>query len=75
MQVNEHPVDRVIRIILGLVIIGVGIAFKSWWGVLGLILLITGITGFCGLYTLLGINTKGKDKAPEESSQESPPTM
>lgn len=65
MEKNEGTVDRVIRIILGIILIGLGIYFQSSWGlvamivliILGLIALITGITGFCGLYKLLKIST------------------
>ncbi len=60
-KVNEGPVDRIIRSIIGIVLI-VGGFFVS--GILSIILwvlggisLLTGITGFCGLYVLLGINT------------------
>ncbi|WP_414040607.1 DUF2892 domain-containing protein [Acidithiobacillus sp. M4-SHS-6] len=61
MPVNEGKLDRLIRVILGLVIIVVLAVFlpgaSKWWALLGLIPLITGITGFCALYTLLGIRT------------------
>jgi predicted RND superfamily exporter protein len=61
MPVNEGSVDRLVRVIVGLVIIVVLAVFlhgeNKWWAVLGLVPLITGITGFCGLYTLLGIKT------------------
>ena len=65
MQKNEGTADRVIRVILGIILIGLGIYFQSSWGmvamivliILGLVALITGITGFCGLYKLLKIST------------------
>ena len=58
MPVNEGKVDRAIRIVLGLALIAlVFVGPKTNWGWLGLIPLITGLTGFCGLYKLLGINT------------------
>ncbi len=58
LEVTEHPVERVIRVILGLV--GIGLVFagpKSALGWFGLIPLLTGLTGLCPLYTLLGIST------------------
>ena len=64
MKVNEHAVDRGIRIVLGLVAIVAGIIFRSWWGMIGIPLLITGIIGYCGLYTVLGIATKKKEADP-----------
>jgi len=65
MQKNEGTADRVIRVILGIILIGLGVYFQSSWGlvvmivliIVGLIALITGITGFCGLYKLLKIST------------------
>jgi len=65
MQKNEGTADRVIRVILGIILIGLGVYFQSSWGmvamivliVLGLAALITGITGFCGLYKLFKIST------------------
>ena len=57
MRTNEGHVDRIIRVIVGLVIIGLGVYNQSWWGAVGLLPLLTGLSGFCALYTLLGINT------------------
>jgi len=57
MTKNIGTADGVVRAIIGLVIIVVGLIYKSWWGALGLIPLITAFTRFCGLYTLLGVST------------------
>lgn len=57
MKKNVGKTDKIIRIIIALVIAGLGVYFKSWWGLLALLPLVTAITGFCGIYTLLGINT------------------
>lgn len=57
MKLNEGKLDRTVRIVLGLVIIGLGFYYQSWWGAVGLLPLLTGLSGFCALYTLLGINT------------------
>ena len=60
MPVNEGKADRLIRVIVGLAPIAmVFVGPRTNWGWLGLIPLITGLTGFCGLYRLLGINTCG----------------
>jgi len=67
MKKNEGTADRVIRVILGFILIYIGAIQMDLSGVLayivvlvGLILLITGTTGFCGLYTVIGINTLKK---------------
>lgn len=57
MKVNEGKIDRILRVVAGLVIIGLGVMYQSWWGAIGLVPLFTGAVGFCPVYTLLGINT------------------
>jgi hypothetical protein len=66
MKRNVGPVDRIIRLILGAVIILVGAIFNSWWGLIGVAVFLTGIIGWCGFYILLGINTC-KTKTPEST--------
>lgn len=56
---NMGKTDRVIRVILGVLLIGnVFYAIQHPIGWIGVILLATGIAGICPLYSLLGINTK-----------------
>ena len=59
MQKNVGQIDRVIRIVAGLAIIGVGVYMQSWWGAVGVVLLGTGLMGWCPPYALLGINSCG----------------
>ncbi|MCO5762630.1 MAG: DUF2892 domain-containing protein [Gammaproteobacteria bacterium] len=59
LQHNMGKTDRVIRVILGVLLIGnVFFAIQHPIGWIGVILLATGIAGICPLYSLLGINTK-----------------
>jgi hypothetical protein len=56
---NLGMVDRIIRIVVGLVLVGnVYAGLQTPVGWLGLILILTGGFGICPLYALLGINTK-----------------
>ena len=56
---NVGKTDRIIRIVLGVLLIGnVFFALQSPIGWIGVILLVTGIAGICPLYSLLGLNTK-----------------
>lgn len=56
---NVGKVDRIIRIVLGILLIGnVFYALQHPIGWIGVILLVTGIFGMCPLYSLLGLNTK-----------------
>ena len=57
MTKNVGKTDKIIRIILGLVIASAGIYYQSWWGSLAFIPIATAFMNFCGLYTLIGINT------------------
>ena len=69
MKKNVGKTDKTIRIILGVLIGAVGIYFESWWGLIGLIPLLTGIFGICCLYSLFGISTcsvNTKEKETEE---------
>lgn len=59
MKRNVGPLDRWIRVILGLGVLAlVFIGPKSAWGYLGLIPLLTGISGYCPLYSLFGWSTR-----------------
>ncbi len=61
VEVNIHPVERVVRGVVGLGILS--LAFwgpKSAWAYLGLLPLATAVFGWCPPYSLLGINTCGK---------------
>jgi len=63
MKKNVGKTDRIIRIILGVVIGSLGIIFGSWWGLIGLIPLLTGILGTCSLYIPFGIDTRKLKKS------------
>ncbi|MCX6827184.1 MAG: DUF2892 domain-containing protein, partial [candidate division Zixibacteria bacterium] len=45
MKSNIGAPDKNIRIIIGLAIIIMGIAYESWWGLIGLLPILTAITG------------------------------
>ncbi|MGK7344431.1 MAG: YgaP family membrane protein [Candidatus Nitrospinota bacterium M3_3B_026] len=58
MKTNVHPIEKVVRVVLGLAILSlVFVGPKSWWGLLGIIPLVTGFIGWCPPYQLLGIST------------------
>ena len=60
MKKNVGQVDRWIRIIVGVALLSL-ILFLSggirWIGLIGLIPLITGLVGYCPIYSLLKIKT------------------
>jgi len=56
---NTGKVDRIIRVIVGVLLVGnVFIGIQSPIGWIGLILIVTGAFGTCPVYSLLGINTR-----------------
>ncbi|MEO0535613.1 MAG: DUF2892 domain-containing protein [Cyanobacteria bacterium P01_A01_bin.123] len=68
---NVGILDRMIRFMLagGLLYLGLSVYSGSALGigldVTGAIAALTGLFGFCGLYSLLGINTHHKDQTPQ----------
>jgi hypothetical protein len=56
---NEHPVERVLRVLVGLGLLSlVVLGPQTLWGLLGLILVVTGAVGSCPIYTALGETTQ-----------------
>lgn len=55
---NEGTLDRVLRVILGLVLLSLTVVGPATvWGYVGIIPLLTGLFGFCPLYKLVGLST------------------
>jgi hypothetical protein len=55
---NVGSVDRVLRVIVGLVLLSlVFIGPKTLWGLIGLVPLGTAVIGFCPAYLPFGIKT------------------
>jgi hypothetical protein len=57
---NIGATDRIIRIALGVVIAALGVAFKSWLGLIALVPLATAAVSACPLYLPFGISTRRK---------------
>lgn len=58
LPTNEHPLERVLRTLLGLFLLS--LVFwgpKTLWGLFGAVPLLTGLIGSCPLYTLIGLST------------------
>ncbi len=60
---NVGSIDRVLRVIVGLGILAAGYVFKSWWGLVGVVPLLTAAIGFCPAYLPLGLSTCAKKKS------------
>ena len=58
MKKNIHPVERVIRVVVGIGLIScVFVGPQNQWFWLGLVPLATGMMGWCPPYAILGIST------------------
>jgi len=58
MSKNEGTIDRILRIIGGIILLSLTIVGpQTPWGYIGLVPLLTGIVGYCPLYSILGICT------------------
>ena len=58
MQTNVGSIERVIRIIVGLALLSAFFLAKGtmhWFGLIGIIPLVTGMLGLCPAYLALGI--------------------
>jgi hypothetical protein len=64
MKLNVGGLDRGLRIVAGLALIGLTLTGTvGAWGWIGVVPLGTGLVGFCPLYPLLGLNTCPMRKA------------
>jgi len=57
MKMNEGPIDRTLRVIVGIGILSLAfVGPKTPWASVGIVPLATGIIGMCPLYSLFGIS-------------------
>lgn len=58
MKANVGSIDRVLRVIVGLVLIAlVFVGPQTPWGWIGVVPLLTALIGYCPLYSILGVKT------------------
>jgi hypothetical protein len=58
LKANEGTIDRAVRIIAGLALIGLTVTGTiGAWGWIGVMPLVTGIIGICPAYSIFGMNT------------------
>ena len=57
MYHNVGGIDQILRIVLGVVIFTIGVIYNKWWGMVGLIPLVTGTMSWCPLYNLVELSS------------------
>jgi hypothetical protein len=57
MKNNVGGIDRTLRILVGLSVLGAGLYLKAWWGLIGLLPLLTGLVRFCPAYLPFGLSS------------------
>lgn len=62
MKANVGSVDRILRVVAGLGLIGWALMGGPVWAWIGIVPLATAAVGFCPLYPLIGLNTCGMKK-------------
>jgi hypothetical protein len=69
MKINESATDRVVRVIAGLVLLSAWVfgwmtgVWEAVFAVVGAVLLLTGVVGFCPIYGLFGACTVPRKRA------------
>jgi hypothetical protein len=66
MKKNIGSTDSLIRIIIGIIIIAIGLYFRTWWGLIAIIPFTTAFIKFCPVYLPFGINTTCKSENKTE---------
>jgi hypothetical protein len=62
MKPNVGSLDRILRIIAGLTILGAGYYYQSWFGLVGLVPLLTATFRFCPAYLAIGLSPCSRPK-------------
>jgi len=59
---NVGKADKMVRIVAGIAILGAGLYFQSYWGLVGIVPLFTAFTRWCPAYIPFGVTT---DRTPK----------
>lgn len=60
MKTNVGGIDKLLRIVIGIALLSMVFILEGsarWFGLIGLVPLLTAFVGVCPLYSILGINT------------------
>ena len=58
MRTNEARWDRAARVVVGIGLMAMALGGVWWpWGLVGAVPLLTGVTGYCPVYAVVGVRT------------------
>jgi len=57
MKINVGSIDRILRVMGGMALVGWALMGGPVWAWIGIVPLATGAVGMCPLYSVLGLNT------------------
>jgi hypothetical protein len=58
MKMNAGTIDRILRVLIGIGLLSLALTGpKTAFGYIGIIPVLTGLFGYCPVYTVLGVNT------------------
>lgn len=57
MKANVGSMDQYIRYVIGMVLLCLGVAYGSVWGLIGIVPIMTALISWCPPYALLGLKT------------------
>lgn len=66
MKTNMGGTDRTVRVVVGLAVLSLLFILEGnarWWGLVGLVPILTGLVGVCPAYLPFGISTCSAPKA------------
>jgi DUF2892 family protein len=59
MTLNVGGVERVVRVLVGVLLLAlVVVGPQTWWGLIGMILIATALWGWCPIWSALGVSTR-----------------
>jgi predicted tellurium resistance membrane protein TerC len=73
IKVNEGPADRIIRGVVGVLLLFLAMYLFNIWSIIPVVfaiaLIFTSVFGYCGLYKLLGFNTLSEEQLEERDKK------
>ncbi|NPD47800.1 MULTISPECIES: DUF2892 domain-containing protein [unclassified Lentimicrobium] len=61
MKKNVGNIDKILRIIIGVLLLAAGYQYECWLGLIGIVPIVTAFVNVCPLYLPFGISTRKKE--------------